>query len=346
MDKYQVLNALGDGAFGQVYRAKCIETGEIVALKIMKEKFQSWEECLQLRELKSLKSLRHENIVQLKQVIREKEQLVFVFEYLHSNLFQTLKQNDLSKGEIRSILFQLFSALAYIHKHGYFHRDIKPENILVQDRVQIKLADFGLARETRSCPPLTDYVSTRWYRSPELLLNSTSYNSPIDIWASGCIMAEFFLGKCLFTGTSDMDQLCQICNVLGTPTKETWAEGLQKVATRSFNFPKCDPIPFETILPRGTEPEAISLLTNLLCYDSSKRPTAAQALQHPYFDSSRRSAPIARRVSSVYLEETESPLSVDQLMSEISVASSPEKPSTAEIDDEVFDDLLEQVLQG
>lgn len=107
--------------------------------------------------------------------------------------------------------------LAYCHKQGFFHRDLKPENLLVNND-QIKIADFGLAREIRSRPPYTDYVATRWYRAPELLLRSTIYSSPVDIFAMGCIMAELYLLKPIFPGNSEADQLYKICAILGSPS--------------------------------------------------------------------------------------------------------------------------------
>lgn len=124
-----------------------------------------------------------------------------------------------------------------MHKHGFFHRDMKPENVLVTKDV-LKLADFGLARETRSRPPYTEYVSTRWYRAPEVLLHSTSYNSPIDMWACGAIMAELYTLRPLFPGSSETDEIFKICAVLGTPTHATWPEGMKLAAAMNFKFPQ------------------------------------------------------------------------------------------------------------
>ncbi len=107
----------------------------------------------------------------------------------------------------------------FLLNKGFFHRDLKPENLLCNGSDLVKIADFGLAREIRSRPPYTDYVSTRWYRAPEILLRSTSYSSPIDIWAVGCIAAECYTLRPLFPGSSEIDQLFKICGVLGTPTK-------------------------------------------------------------------------------------------------------------------------------
>ena len=146
---------------------------------------------MQLREVQSLRKLSHPNIVKLKEVIRENDCLYFVFEFLELNLYQMCKERDklLSESKVRNMIYQMLQALVYIHKHGFFHRDMKPENILVSGNT-LKIADFGLAREIRSKPPYTDYVSTRWYRAPEVLLRAPHYSAPIDMWAIGTIIAE------------------------------------------------------------------------------------------------------------------------------------------------------------
>jgi len=163
MDRYKVIKELGDGTYGIVWKAINRSTNEIVAIKKMKRKYYSWEECMSLREVKSLRKMNHPNIVKLKEVIRENDHLYFVFEYMECNLYQLMKDNDklFPESKVRNWCFQLFQALAYMHQHGYFHRDLKPENLLVTKDV-IKIADFGLAREVCSEPPFTEYVSTRW----------------------------------------------------------------------------------------------------------------------------------------------------------------------------------------
>ena len=196
MEKYKMVGSLGDGTFGKVTKAVNKKTGEVVAIKAMKQKFYNWEECMNLREVKSLRKLNHDQIVKLKEVIRVNNDLYFVFEYVERNLYQMMKDNNnqVDIKDIKNSMYQTFQGLAYIHKNGFFHRDIKPENILMTGD-KVKIADFGLAREIRSKPPYTDYVSTRWYRAPELLLRSTNYNSPVDIFAAGCILAELLLGR-------------------------------------------------------------------------------------------------------------------------------------------------------
>lgn len=159
MERYKVMRQLGDGTYGSVWKAVNNATNEVVAIKKMKRKFYSWDECMNLREVKSLRKLNHPNIVKLKEVIRENDELFFVFEYMEYNLYQLIKDNDkpFSEAKVRNWAFQILYALEYMHKHGYFHRDLKPENLLVTNDV-IKVADFGLAREVLSCPPYTDYV--------------------------------------------------------------------------------------------------------------------------------------------------------------------------------------------
>jgi serine/threonine protein kinase len=189
----------------------------------IKKKYYSWEECMSLREIKSLQKLRHPNIIRLKEVIREDNNLYMIFEYMSENLYELMKKRDrlFPESVVKNIIFQVMQGLSYMHKFGFFHRDLKPENLLCNGTELIKIADFGLAREIRSRPPYTDYVSTRWYRGPEILLRSTNYNAPIDIWAIGCIAAECYTLRPLFPGSSEIDQLFKICSVLGTPSKVT-----------------------------------------------------------------------------------------------------------------------------
>ena len=201
MDRYKILETIGDGTYGTVCKAVNKKTGEVVAIKKMKKKFYSWEECMALREIKSLRKLNHGHIVKLKEVIRVNDDLYFVFEFLDKNVYDIIKDRttELPENQVKSVIYQTLKGLEYMHKHGFFHRDMKPENLLVKGEM-VKVADFGLAREIRSRPPFTDYVSTRWYRGPEILLRSTNYNSPIDLFALGAIMAELYMLRPLFPG--------------------------------------------------------------------------------------------------------------------------------------------------
>ncbi|XP_028425289.1 serine/threonine-protein kinase MAK isoform X2 [Perca flavescens] len=284
MNRYTTLRQLGDGTYGSVLMGRSNESGELVAIKRMKRKFYSWEECMNLREVKSLKKLNHANVVKLKEVIRENDHLYFVFEYMKENLYQLMKDRNklFPESVIRNISFQILQGLSFIHKHGFFHRDMKPENLLCMGPELVKIADFGLAREIRSKPPYTDYVSTRWYRAPEVLLRSSTYSSPIDLWAVGCIMAELYTLRPLFPGNSEVDEIFKICQVLGTVKKTDWSEGYQLASAMNFRFPQCVPTHLKTLIPNASN-EAIALMRDMLQWDPKKRPTAVQALRYPYF---------------------------------------------------------------
>lgn len=211
MDRYKILETVGDGTYGSVVKAVNKNTEEIVAIKKMKQKYYTWDECMSLREIKALRKLNHKNIVKLKEVIRVKDDLYFVFEFMEKNVYQKIqhRSEDLPEKDIKIVIYQSLAGLAHMHKHGYFHRDLKPENLLCNGDI-VKLGDFGLAREINSDPPYTDYVSTRWYRAPEILLRSTTYSSPIDIFALGAIMAELYMLRPLFPGKSEMDQIYKL----------------------------------------------------------------------------------------------------------------------------------------
>ncbi|XP_052197398.1 cyclin-dependent kinase F-4-like [Diospyros lotus] len=286
MERYKAINEVGEGTFGTVWRAINKQTGETVAIKKLKREYHTWEECINTREVKSLRRMTHPNIVKLKEVIKENNTLYFVFEYMECNLYQLMKDRArlFSEAEIRNWCFQVLKGLAYIHQQGYFHRDLKPENLLVS-KDAIKIADFGLARENDSQPPFTEYVSTRWYRAPEVLLKSPTYSSAVDMWAMGAIMAELFTLRPLFPGSSEADEMYKICSVIGTPTESEWADGV-KLASVIINYelPQMKGVHLSALVPTASE-EAINLMTLLCSWDPSKRPTALEALQHPFFRS-------------------------------------------------------------
>lgn len=284
MERYKILQELGDGTCGSVYKALNFETNEIVAIKKMKRKFYFWEECMNLREVKSLRKLNHPNIVKLKEIVQENNELFFIFEYMEYNLYQITRarQSPFSEAEIRNLMSQVLQGLSHMHKNGYFHRDLKPENLLVTNDI-IKIADFGLSREVTSGPPYTDYVSTRWYRAPEVLLQSSSYTPAIDMWAIGAILAELFTMNPIFPGESETDQIYKICSVFGTPDWGMLREGMNLSRLNNISFPEIAPANLSIIIPNASS-EALDLIRQLCSWDSLKRPTAEQALQHPFFN--------------------------------------------------------------
>ncbi|KAK2971430.1 hypothetical protein RJ640_025380 [Escallonia rubra] len=281
--RYKILKELGDGTCGSVYKAMNIETSEIVAVKKMKRKFYLWEECMNLREVKSLRKLNHPNIIKLKEIVRENNELFFIFEYMEHNLYQIMRerQRPFAEEEIRGLMSQMLQGLAHVHRNGYFHRDLKPENLLVTNDI-IKIADFGLAREVMSMPPFTDYVSTRWYRAPEVLLQSSSYTPAIDMWAVGAVLAELFTLCPIFPGESEMDQLYKIFCVLGTPDWFSFPEAKNVSRLFRISYSELVPANLSELIPNASL-EAIDLIKQLCSWDPLKRPTADQCLQHPFF---------------------------------------------------------------
>lgn len=283
MEKYKVLEELGDGTCGSVYRAINMETSEIVAVKKMKRKFYSWEDCMNLREVKSLCKLNHPNIIKLKEIVRENNELFFIFDFMEYNLYQIMrgKKKPFSEEEIRAFMSQVLQGLSHMHRNGYFHRDLKPENLLVTGDV-IKIADFGLAREVSSIPPFTDYVATRWYRAPEVLLQSSKYTPAVDMWAVGAVVAELFTMCPIFPGESEIDQLYKICCVLGTPDWTTFPEAKNISLLFSISYSEIMPANLADIIPNASL-EALDLIKQLCFWDPLRRPTADQCLLHPFF---------------------------------------------------------------
>ena len=291
-----MITRLGGGSFADVYKAKEKSTGDLVAIKVLKKKYKKWEDCLELRECRSLQKLHEEslankpgeeNIIKLKQIIFIKKTgtLNLVFEYMETDLLELMKSKEpkkLSEDQIRDIMHQTLLGLSFMHKYGFFHRDMKPENLLLTGN-KIKIADFGLAREIRSLPPYTEYVSTRYYRAPECILQSNNYNSPIDIWGLGCIMAEMYLHpQPLFCGANEKEVLFRICSVLGTPTYDIWNDGIQQANIIGLKFPTNSGTDLEKIIP-GASSEAIDLMKLMLKWDPNKRATAKLLLKHPFF---------------------------------------------------------------
>lgn len=284
MDRYIFIKKVGAGSFGTVWAALNQDTGELVAIKKLKTKYYSQEECLNLNEVKILRKMKHPNIIQLKQVIKRDEILYLIFEYMDCSLHQLINSRlqYFTEDEIRKICFQLFQALAYMHHHGYFHRDLKPENVLVKGDI-IKIGDLGSSREIFSRPPYTEYVTTRWYRAPEVLLHSRNYGSAVDMWAMGAIMAELFMFFPLFPGLSEVDQMFKICRLIGSPNQNSWAEGIEFASEMKYQFPQCKGVlDLSSVIPLASE-DAINLITSLCRWDPKKRLTSAEALHHPFF---------------------------------------------------------------
>lgn len=222
MEKYQKIDKLGEGTYGIVYKAQNRETGEVIALKrIRLDNEDEGIPCTAVREISLLKDLHHPNVVRLLDILHTEKKLTLVFEYLDSDLKkyldsvgpspQTIEAFSDRIEIIRGFLHQLLLGIAYCHERLVLHRDLKPQNLLINKKGDLKIADFGLARSFGS--PVRSYsheVVTLWYRSPDVLLGSKYYSTPIDIWSIGCIFAEMMLGRPLFPGSNMKDQMIRI----------------------------------------------------------------------------------------------------------------------------------------
>ena len=263
-----------------------------------------------MREIKLLESLRHPNVIHLQEMMFEKSILLpltllilafvyMVFEYMDHDLAGILTHPHFTftRAQIKDLLRQMLDGLHYLHHRGILHRDIKGSNILLNGNGHLKLADFGLARHYHKRRDNLDYsnrVITLWYRPPELLLGATAYGPAVDIWSIGCIMLEMFTKKALFPGVDELDQLRRIWNIMGSPTMATWPKVTKlpwwelvkphpaKVETFHADFDEY--IPFQTNSDsRILSEQAIDIASKLLSLDPEQRPTALEALQHPYF---------------------------------------------------------------
>ncbi|KAI3654962.1 hypothetical protein MP228_000342 [Amoeboaphelidium protococcarum] len=280
--RYANLVPVGLGAFGLVCSAKDSLTQQDVAIKKILKPFSNAVLAKRtFRELKLLKYLRHPNIIPLYDVfLSPSEDIYFVTELLGTDLQRLLASRRLDKQYIQYFLYQILVALKYVHSAGVVHRDLKPSNVLVNENCDLKICDFGLARLTDM--QMTGYVSTRYYRAPEIMLTWQKYNVAIDIWSAGCILAEMLDGKPLFPGKDHVSQFKIITELLGTPDEDV----LQTIGSENTlkfvrSLPKRKRIPFEERF-HGQDPLALDLLEKMLVFDPLKRITAAEALAHPF----------------------------------------------------------------
>lgn len=282
-------SVVGSGTYGKVFKGLNVYTKGLVALKrIRMEGERDGFPVTAVREIKLLQSLRHTNIVNLQEVMVEKNDCFMVFEYLSHDLTGLLNHPSftLDPAQKKHLAKQLFEGLDYLHERGVLHRDIKAANILVSSEGILKLADFGLARfyAKRHQLDYTNRVITIWYRSPELLLGETKYNAAVDVWSAACVMVEIFTRVAIFAGDgTELSQLDKIYNVLGTPNRQDWP-GITDMAWFELLRPtaKRKNI-FAEKYKDKVSPAAFDLLESMFCYDPANRPTAAMILQHPYF---------------------------------------------------------------
>uniref|UniRef100_A0A8C2KYI1 Mitogen-activated protein kinase 15 n=1 Tax=Cyprinus carpio TaxID=7962 RepID=A0A8C2KYI1_CYPCA len=292
--KYEIKRRLGKGAYGIVWKAVDRKTGETVAVKKIFDAFRNRTDAQRtFREILFLQEFGdHPNIIKLLNVIRAQndKDIYLVFEFMDTDLHAVIKKGSLLKDiHKRYVMHQLLKATKYLHSGNVIHRDQKPSNILLDSDCFVKLCDFGLARslyqiqEDAVNPALTEYVATRWYRAPEILLGSTRYTKGVDMWSIGCILGEMLLGKPLFPGTSTINQIEKIMSTIPHPSTEDVlairSEYGASVIQRMLLRPQ---VPLDEILPASVPPDALDLVQRLLVFNPDKRLSAEEALQHPY----------------------------------------------------------------
>jgi len=290
--KYEIVQKLGRGAYGIVWKAIDKKTREVVVVKKCFDAFQNATDAQRtFREIMFLQELNgHENIVRLLNVLKadNDQDIYLICDYMESDLHAVIRANILEEVHKQYIIYQLLKSLKYMHSAQMLHRDIKPSNILLNSDCQVKVCDFGLARsvvqvnENASNPVLTDYVATRWYRAPEILLGSTSYTKGVDIWSVGCILGELISGKPICPGTSTMNQLDRIMEMTGRPgTSDIEAIKSPFAATMLESLPASRSRPLHEMFPSASR-EAHDFLRTCLQFNPSKRISAADGLRHPY----------------------------------------------------------------
>ncbi|XP_041353005.1 cyclin-dependent kinase-like 1 [Gigantopelta aegis] len=315
MEKYEKISKIGEGSYGVVFKCRNRETNQLVAIKkFVESEDDATIKKIAMREIRMLKQLKHPNLVNLTEVFRRKKRLHLVFEYVdHTVLHELIKHpHGVPEPLTKRIIYQTLLAVNFCHQHNTIHRDVKPENILVTRQGQVKLCDFGFAR-VLSGPgdEYTDYVATRWYRAPELLVGDTQYGPPVDVWAIGCVFAELLTGQALWPGISDVDQLYHIRRTLGDLIPRHMEIFSTNVFFKDMKIPTPDKQePLEEKFSHVNS-QTLDFMKHCLTMDPSHRKSCAELLQHPYMEREigveskparepRRNKPISRTSNYPY----------------------------------------------
>eukprot|EP00891_Asterochloris_glomerata_P008776 jgi/Astpho2/8776/fgenesh1_pm.00128_%23_15_t len=288
MTDFEKIKRIGEGTYGVCYKARNRNTGEIVALKALRmDRERDGLPVTSVRELRVLQSCKHPNLVNLLKVVTgsKLDSVFLVFEYCAHDLGRLLDtmRKPFSEPEVKCLMLQLLSAVAYLHQNWVVHRDLKLSNLLLTSDGRLKLCDFGLARYFRAYEePMTPRVVTLWYRAPEVLLGMEAYTEAIDMWACGCIMGELLKHEPLFPTRTDIQTLEAMSRLLGAPNDHIWPAFSSLPNAAGFKFPAQPYNLTQQSFPRLGK-AGLELLNGLLTYDPSKRLTARRALRHRWF---------------------------------------------------------------
>mmetsp|Transcript_32994 Transcript_32994/g.40511 ORF Transcript_32994/g.40511 Transcript_32994/m.40511 type:complete len:418 (+) Transcript_32994:281-1534(+) len=291
--RYQVIRPIGHGAYGIVVSALDLQTKEKVAIKKIPHAFDDLIDAKRiLREIKLLRHFNHENVISMRDILQPPSLETFEDVYIVSCLMETdlhriiYSRQPLTDEHIQYFVYQMLRSLKYMHSAGVLHRDLKPSNLLLNANCDLKVCDFGLARGVNDDQAaLTEYVVTRWYRAPEIMLSVKLYTYAIDVWSVGCILGELLGRRPMFPGDDYIHQLRLICDRLGTPSEED-LEFVNSERARRFmrNQSFKPPCNFSTVFTNAN-PLAVDLLQKMLVFNPAKRISVADALAHPYMAS-------------------------------------------------------------
>ncbi|XP_076862818.1 mitogen-activated protein kinase 12b [Brachyhypopomus gauderio] len=290
-ERYRDLVQVGTGAYGTVCSAMDRKTGVQVAIKKLHRPFQTRLFAKRAyRELRLLKHMKHENVIGLLDVFTAELSLdrfydfYLVMPFMGTDLGKLMKMEKLSEDRVQFLVYQMLRGLKYIHSAGIIHRDLKPGNLAVNQNCELKILDFGLARQADS--EMTGYVVTRWYRAPEVILNWMHYSQTVDIWSVGCIMAEMLLGRPLFKGNDHLDQLREIMKITGTPSQD-FIMKLQSQDAKNYirSLPKVPKKDLRSVFKVSSD--VVSAMEKMLVLDPDRRVSAASALELTMFSEFR-----------------------------------------------------------
>lgn len=289
MNEYQFVSKIGEGSFSKVFKVQHKKTRRVYAMKVIRDRYRSLEQVQKCDEIQVMLQIgKHPNIIGLQEVVFEpaNARLSLVLDLMDMNLLDLMenKKITIDVPVALKLTCQLLRGLAHIHSKGLIHRDIKPENCLVNPKtMELRIADFGSTRSATNNTNMTEYIATRWYRPPEVLLTSGEYGAPLDIWAVGCVLYELITRKPLFPGKTAIDQLQKIHEVLGTPDNSVLLKfHIARNMRNRLCFAEYKGSGLRQLLP-NVDDDVIDLLMKLLTYIPEERITAQEALNHPAF---------------------------------------------------------------